>query len=124
MLALFAFVALALALMGVYGVIVYSVAQRTREIGIRIALGAKWHAVVQMIVGQALAPVLFGLATGLALAAAVGKTLSTVLFGVSAFDPLTLAVIPLLVLTVSLAASLMPALRATRVDPVAAIRSE
>jgi putative ABC transport system permease protein len=77
-----------------------------------------------MIVGQALAPVLFGLAAGLAPAAAVDRTLSTVLFGVPGFDPLTLAVVPLLVLTVSLAASLMPALRATRVDPVAAIRSE
>jgi ABC-type antimicrobial peptide transport system permease subunit len=105
-------------------VIVYSVAQRTREIGIRIALGAKMTAVVQMIVGQALTPVLCGLAAGLALAAAVGRTLSTVLFDVSAFDPLTLSVVPLLVLAVSLAASLMPALRATRVDPVAAIRGE
>jgi ABC-type antimicrobial peptide transport system permease subunit len=79
---------------------------------------------VQLIVGQALTPVLFGLAAGLALAAAVGRTLSTVLFGVSAFDPLTLAVVPLLVLTVSLVASLLPAFRATRVDPVAAIRGE
>ena len=77
-----------------------------------------------MIVRQALTPVLLGLATGLALAAAAGRTLSTVLFGVSAFDPLTLAVVPLMVLAVSLAASWLPALRATRVDPVAAIRSE
>jgi putative ABC transport system permease protein len=123
-LALFALVALLLALIGVYGVIVYSVAQRTREIGIRIALGARGSSVVQMIVRQALTPVLLGLATGLALAAAVGRTLSTVLFGVSASDPLTLAVVPLMVLAVSLAASWLPALRATRVDPVAAIRSE
>jgi putative ABC transport system permease protein len=123
-LALFAAVGLMLALIGVYGVIVYSVAQRTREIGIRIALGAMRHSVVQMIVRQVLTPVLCGLATGLALAAAVGRTLSTLLFGVSAFDPLTLVVIPLLVLAVSLAASWLPALRATRIDPVAVIRSE
>jgi putative ABC transport system permease protein len=123
-LAAFAFVGLMLALIGVYGVIVYSVAQRTREIGIRIALGAMRRSVVRMLVQQALTPVLWGLAAGLALAIAVGRILSTLLFGVSAFDPLTLAGIPLLVLAVSLAASWLPALRATRIDPVAAIRSE
>jgi putative ABC transport system permease protein len=123
-LGLFAVMGLVLALIGVYGVIVYSVAQRTREIGIRIALGAGRRSVVQMIVQQALTPVLWGLAAGVALAVAAGQTLSTLLFGVSAFDPLTMAVVPLLVLAVSLAASWMPALRATRVDPVAAIRSE
>jgi putative ABC transport system permease protein len=123
-LGLFAVMGLVLALIGVYGVIVYSVAQRTREIGIRIALGAGRRSVVQMIVQQALTPVLWGLAAGVALAVAAGQTLSTLLFGVSAFDPLTMAAVPLLVLAVSLAASWMPALRATRVDPVAAIRSE
>jgi predicted permease len=123
-LALFAFVGLMLALIGVYGVIAYSVAQRRREIGIRIALGAGRRSVVEMMVQQALMPVLWGLATGLALAMAAGRALSTLLFGVSAFDPLTLAVVPFLILAVSLAASWIPALRATHVDPVAAIRSE
>lgn len=123
-LAVFAVMGVMLALIGVYGVIVYIVAQRTREIGIRVALGAGRRVVMQLIMRQALAPVLWGLVAGMALAVAAGRGLSTLLFGVSAFDPPTFVAIPLLILAVSLAASWMPARRATRVDPVAAIRTD
>jgi putative ABC transport system permease protein len=124
LLGLFAAVALGLALMGVYGVIVYLVTQRTREIGIRMALGAGRRAVVRMIVRQALTPVLWGLAAGVVLAGFSTQVLSTLLYGVSPSDPLTLAIVPIGVFAVALAAAVIPALRASRVDPISAMRGE
>ncbi len=122
----FAALALLLAAVGLYGIIAYSVAQRSHEIGIRMALGADRNAVLGMVLRQALALTLAGLAAGLLLAMAVGATgwITELLYGVRSIDLLTFAVVPLVLITVSIAASLLPARRATRVDPLVALRYE
>ncbi|HVR97623.1 MAG TPA: ABC transporter permease [Thermoanaerobaculia bacterium] len=122
----FAGLALLLAAVGLYGIIAYSVAQRSHEIGIRMALGADRGAVLGLILRQGLALTLAGLAAGLLLSFAVGATgwITELLFGVRATDLLTFAVVPLVLILVALAASLLPARRATRVDPLVALRSE
>jgi len=114
--------ALLLASVGVYGVVSYAVSQRIREVGIRMVLGATAREVLNMVLRQAMRPVLAGAVIGLALSAAAAQILSSVLFGVSTADPLAFIMAAVFLLTVALAASLAPALRATRVDPMTTLR--
>ncbi len=122
LLGIFAAVALILAGIGIYGVMSYSVAQRTREIGIRMALGAQKSDVLKMTVGQGLQLVIVGVVIGLAAALVLTRVMSSLLFGVSATDPMTFVTISLILLGVALTASYVPALRSMKVDPVIALR--
>ncbi len=124
LIAFFGTVALLLAVAGVFGVMAYSVSRRTREIGVRVALGATYHDVVAMIVKQGLRTVFIGVAIGLVGSLALTRTLQSLLFGVTATDPLTFAAVVLLLTAVALLACYIPARRATKVDPVVALRSE
>jgi predicted permease len=124
LLALFAALGLALAAIGIYGVMTYGVAQRTHEIGLRMALGAQARAVVWLIVKQGLALTISGIALGLLASYALTRWLKTLLFGVSATDPATFAVLALLLCVVALLACWLPARRATKVDPMIALRCE
>ena len=121
---LFAAIALALASLGIYGVVSYSVAQRRGEMGIRMALGATGSDLRGLVVRQGLTPVVMGLAAGLLVAIAVGRVLSGLLFGVSAADPLTVFAVASVLLAVAAAACYVPAFRATRSDPLVALRYE
>jgi putative ABC transport system permease protein len=116
--------ALLLAAIGIYGVIGYSVAQRTHEIGIRIALGAEQRDILKLIVGQGMVLIAIGVGIGLALAFAATRVLKSLLFGISATDPLTFAVVVILLIAVALLACYLPARRATKVDPLEALRYE
>jgi putative ABC transport system permease protein len=113
-----------LAVIGLYGVISYLVTQRTHEVGIRIALGAQSRDIFKLVVGHGLALTLIGFAIGLVGAFALSRLLNSLLFGVTATDPATYAVISLVLLTATFAACYLPARRATRVDPVIALRYE
>ncbi len=124
LLSIFGTAALLLAAIGIYGVMGYSVAQRTREIGIRIALGAEQRDILKLIVGQGLTLILIGAGLGLVLALVLTRVLKTLLFGISAADPLTFSVIVLLLIAVALPACYLPARRATKVDPLVALRHE
>ena len=124
LLAVFAALALVLSAVGIYGVTAYSVAQRTREIGVRMAIGASAATVLRMVLGGALQTVALGLCIGTAAALAGGRLIASQLYGVSARDPLTYVAIAALLGVVALAASGIPALRATRIDPMAALRTE
>jgi putative ABC transport system permease protein len=124
LLGLFAGLALLLASIGIYGVLSYSVAQRTREIGIRIALGARRTDVLQMTVMQGLKLVGTGMMIGLLAAFLVTRVLATLLFGITATDPITFAGISVVLLAVAILASYVPALRATKVDPITALRAQ
>jgi putative ABC transport system permease protein len=121
---IFGVVALALAAVGIYGVVAYSVTERTREFGVRLALGARGGDVVRLVVGQGVAPVLGGLAIGLAGAWAGSRVLASLLFGIGTNDPLTFAFVTLFLGAVALTAAYLPARRATRVDPLIALRSD
>jgi putative ABC transport system permease protein len=120
----FAGLALVLATVGIYGVISYSVTQRTREMGIRIAIGASPREVVLMVVKQGAMLGLIGIAIGLAAAFALTRMVSSLLFGVTATDPFTFGCVATLLMTVALLASLLPARRASKVDPIVALRYE
>jgi putative ABC transport system permease protein len=124
LLGIFAGLALVLASIGVYGVLAYSVAQRTREIGVRMALGAKPGDVTRMILGRGLKLSAAGLVAGAALAGILGILLRTLLFGVTPAAPLVYAGTAASLIIVALAACVIPAQRAARVDPVVALRDE
>jgi putative ABC transport system permease protein len=124
LLAAFAGVALLLAALGIYGVLAYFVSQRSRELGIRLALGARPQALFGMVVRQGMRPVAAGAALGLAGAVAVTTVMQSLLFGVNPVDPATYAVAAGTLAIIALAACAIPALRATRVDPLVALRDE
>src|SRR5579863_732681 len=124
LLGVFAALALALACVGIYGVISYLVGQRTHEIGVRVALGAQPGDVLRLIIGQGTLLALLGIAIGVAAALLLTRLMANQLFGVSPHDPLTFAAVAILLMIVSIAACYIPARRATRVDPVVALRRE
>ena len=124
LLGIFSAVALALAIIGIYGVIAYSTAQRTQEIGIRMALGADRGSVVRMVLAGGLRIAMVGLAIGVVCAFGLTQVLSGLLFGVSARDPLTFVLVPAALLVVSLAACWIPARRAMRIEPVTALKGD
>src|SRR5262249_28979161 len=124
LLAIFAAVALLLAATGVYGVMAYTAAQRTREVGIRMALGAQRGVVIRLILKQGLTLTLIGLAAVIVCALAAALAISGMLYGVSAADPATFAAISLMLLAVALLACYLPARRAAKVDPMVALRFE
>ena len=121
---IFGGLALGLAVIGVYGVKAYSVARRTREIGIRMALGAQGKTVQWMILREGLAMVVAGLALGLLLAFGTGKVVSSILFEVSSTDPFAFTIAPVVLMTAALLATWLPARRATKISPMAALRTE
>jgi putative ABC transport system permease protein len=124
LIALFGVLALILAAIGIFGVISYSVSRRTHELGIRMALGAQSGSVLSMILRETLALTLFGIAVGIPCALAVARLITHLLFRVRPYDPLTLVLVPLALLIVAILAGYVPALRATKVDPMVALRYE
>jgi predicted permease len=124
LLSIFGLLALSLAALGLYGVMSYSVNQRTRELGIRISIGAKRRDVLKLVLGQTLVLAAVGIAGGLVTAIAVTRFAASLLYGISPADPATFTLIAVLLLLVSLVAGYFPARRATRIDPTIALRSE
>jgi putative ABC transport system permease protein len=120
----FATLALVLAAVGVYGIVAYTVSGRTREIGIRMALGAAGREVGRAVMGPALAPTVAGIAIGGAASIVLGRALAPDLYDVTPHDPLTLALVALILLGAATVACAIPARRAGRIDPVVALRSE
>ena len=113
-----------LATAGVFGVMAYSVSRRTREIGVRVALGARSQDVLTMILAQGLRTALIGIVIGLAAALALTRTVQSMLFGIKATDPLTFSAVILVLVTTALLACYIPARRAAKVDPMVALRYE
>ena len=124
LLACFAGLALVLATVGIYSVLSYTVRRRVREIGIRMALGASNNDVVRMVLTDGMKPILLGVVLGLAAALALSRVVASLIFGVRATDPLTFAAVALLLLIVGIFATILPALRATRIEPVQILREE
>jgi putative ABC transport system permease protein len=124
LLGLFGAIALILAAVGIFGVISYSVSRRTRELGIRMALGAQPGSVLSMIMRETLALTLIGIAVGIPCAVATARLITHLLFKVSPYDPATLALVPLVLIAVGALASYIPARRAMRVDPMVVLRYE
>ncbi len=120
----FGMLALVVAAVGLYGVIAYDVAQRMRELGIRVALGARSIDVVRLVVGQALAFAASGVTIGLGITLLASRSVQPLLFHESAIDPVTYSVVGGVVVTVAILASAIPALRATRADPNVALRTD
>jgi len=124
LLAVFAGLALLLAAIGIYSVLAYSVKRRVREIGIRMALGAQIGDVLRLIVIEGMRPTLIGVAIGLAGALALGRVLANLIYGVKPTDPITFGAVSVLLAGVGLFASVIPAYRATRVEPMKTLRDE
>ena len=124
LLAVFAAVATVLSAVGIFGVMSYAVTRRRREIGIRMALGARPAEILRLIAGEGMVLALGGTAAGVAGALALTRLMARLLYGVPPVDPLTFVAVPLLLTGVALAACLIPAFRAARVSPVAALRQE
>jgi predicted permease len=124
LLSLFALIAVALASVGIFGVVGYQVSQRRREIGLRMAVGATGSSVVALLIRQGLGPAAVGLCAGLLISAGAVRSLEHLLFGVAPTDPLTWAAVSILLLTVVVAASLVPSLKAVRIDPAKTLRTE
>jgi ABC-type antimicrobial peptide transport system permease subunit len=124
LLGIFAAIALILASVGIYGVIAYSVAQRSQEFGIRMALGANSRNVLRLVLRHGAVLTSLGIGLGILLSLAVTRFIATLLYGTSATDPLTFAAVVVLLAFVALAACYIPARRATRVDPIIALRYE
>jgi ABC-type antimicrobial peptide transport system permease subunit len=120
----FAITAMLLATAGVFGVMAYAVSRRTREFGVRLALGATSGDVLRMVVGQGMRTILMGVAIGIAGSFALTRTVSSLLFGITATDPITFGGVTLLLIVVALLACYLPARHATKVDPVVALRCE
>ena len=120
----FAALALLLAAVGLYGVMSYLVSQRTRELGIRLAIGARPGSVLSLVLGSGMKLVAVGAALGLLGALAAGRLLAGVLFGVSATDPITYAAVPIVLAGVAALACTVPAVRASRINPITALREE
>jgi ABC-type antimicrobial peptide transport system permease subunit len=120
----FAGLALVLAAVGIYSVLSYAVRRRLREIGIRIALGATHKDVVRMVVADGMKPILLGVTIGLAASFALSRVVASLIFGIRATDPLTFAAVALLLVTVGILATVFPAYRAARVEPIRILREE
>jgi putative ABC transport system permease protein len=124
MMGLFAATGLMLAAVGLYGVMAYSVGQQRTELGVRLALGAEPHAVLGLVLREGMKPVAVGIAIGLAAASALTSVMSTLVFEIRPFDPLTFAVVPVLLAAAAMLACYIPARRALRVDPLIALRHQ
>jgi ABC-type antimicrobial peptide transport system permease subunit len=124
LLAGFSIAALVLAAVGIYGVLAYAVSERTREVGIRVAVGAGPARILALILGSGARMIAFGTAAGILGALALSYLLKTLLFGVSARDPLTFVAVPLILMSVALMAAWIPARRASKIDPMQALRTQ